>query len=151
MIKAVNPYLNFDGNTEEAFTFYRSVFGGEFLAVTRFRDFGDNPMGVPDDELDKIAHIALALGSDNLLMGTDVLKSMPVTLTTGNNFYITLEAESKEDAERLFEDLSDGGHISMPLQRTEWAETYGICADRFGVQWMVMYTGSVEFSAGQGA
>ena len=148
-MKSANPYLNFPGNTEEAFTFYRSVFGGDFLAVVRFRDFGDNAMGAPESELDRIAHIALPLGETNILMGTDVLGSQGQSLTMGNNFYITLEPESAEEAERLFGSLSGGGRVEMPLQQTEWAEKYGACADRFGVQWMVSYTGSVKFRGGQ--
>lgn len=148
-MKKANPYLNFNGNTEEAFTFYKSVFGGEFLAVFRFKDFGGNPMGAPENELNKIAHIALPLGKDNILMGTDVLESQGRSLTVGNNFYIAIEAESGEEAENLFKTLSAGGQIEMPLQKTEWAEKYGICADKFGVQWMVNYTGSVQFSGGQ--
>jgi PhnB protein len=148
-MKSANPYLNFNGNTEEAFTFYKSVFGGEFLAVIRFKDFGGNQMGVPDSDLDKIAHIALPLGKGNLLMGTDVLESMPVKLTVGNNFYISLEPESGEEAKTLFDALSAGGRVEMPLQKTEWAEKYGSCADKFGVQWMVNYAGSVRFSGGQ--
>jgi PhnB protein len=144
MIKA-HPYLNFDGNTEEAFTFYRSVFGGEFSAVIRFRDFPDNVMGVSESELDKIAHIALPLGEDTLLMATDVVGSMPVALTVGNNFYIAIEPESAEEADTLFNALSAGGRIAMPLQQTEWAEKHGSFADRFGVQWMIDYTGSAEF------
>lgn len=147
-MKAANPYLNFSGNAEEAFTFYRSVFGGDFLGVVRFRDFPDNGMGVPEADLDKIAHIALPLGEGNLLMATDVVGSWK-TPTLGNNFYIHLEAESREEAERLFGALSQGGEIEMPLQATEWAEQYGVCADRFGVQWMVSYTGDVQFTGGQ--
>lgn len=148
-MKAANPYLNFNGNTEEAFTFYKSVFGGEFMGgVRRFRDFGeDNPMGVPEDDLDKVAHIALPLG-DNILMGTDILESLGHSLTVGNNYYITLEPESGEECERVFNALSEGGDIEMPLQKTEWAEKYGICVDRFGIQWMLSYTGNAEFPAG---
>lgn len=145
-MKAVNPYLNFPGNTEEAFDFYRSVFGGEFIAVLRFRDFGENPMGIPEKELDKIAHIALPLGPNNMLMATDVVGEQ--SLSVGNNTYITLEAESSEEADRLFDGLSAGGKVEMPLQRTQWAEKYGICADRYGVQWMVDYTGDVRPQAG---
>lgn len=147
-MKLANPYLNFNGNTEEAFNFYKSVFGGEFLAVIRFRDFPDNGMGVAQDDLEKIAHIALTLGKDNLLMGTDVVDSMRKKLTFGNNFYIAVEPDSGREAGELFDALSAGGRIEMPLQRTEWAEQYGVCEDRFGVQWMVNYTGSVEFGAG---
>jgi PhnB protein len=147
VMKTANPYLNFNGNTEEAFTFYKSVFGGEFLAVVRFKDFGDSSMQVPENELDKIAHIALPLGKDNVLMGTDALESLGQSLKAGNNFYITLEAESAEEAEKLFNALSAGGRVEMPLQKTGWAEKYGSCEDRFGVHWMVGYTGSVRFSA----
>jgi len=150
MIKAANPYLYFDGNTEQAFDFYRSVFGGDFIGVVRFRDFPDNPMGVPEDELDRIANIALPLGSSNVLMGTDIVSSMPLTLNTGNNFDIALEAESAEAAERLYERLSEEGRVLLPLAPTEWAEKYGICADRFDVQWMLMYTGDAQFGSGKG-
>ncbi|MGH7481277.1 MAG: VOC family protein [Longimicrobiales bacterium] len=150
-MKSANPYLNFPGNTEEAFTFYRSVFGGEFAAVVRFSDFSDNSMGVPDADRDKIAHIALPLGPHNMLMATDALDSFPEKYQPGNNFYITLEPESTEEAERLFEALSAGGQVEMALDRTEWAEKYGSCTDRFGVKWMVSYTGSVQFAVGQGA
>jgi PhnB protein len=148
-MKAVNPYLNFNGNTEEAFAFYRSVFGGDFFGLIRYRDFGDNAMGAPDSDLDKIAHVALPLGKDNLLMGTDVLESQGQGFSVGNNVYIHLEADSAEDADRLFSGLAAGGQTQMPLQQTEWAEQYGVCADRFGVQWMVSYTGSVEFPGSQ--
>jgi len=147
-MKTANPYLNFPGNTEEAFTFYKSVFGGEFLDVIRFRDFGDNPMGVPDNELDRIAHISLPVGPGNVLMGTDVLASWQ-PLNVGNNVSITLEAETDEEAATLFDGLSAGGRSKMPLQRTQWAEKYGECADQFGIQWIVMYTGNVEFSLGK--
>ncbi|MDQ3461082.1 MAG: VOC family protein [Deinococcota bacterium] len=145
-MKKVNPYLNFGGNTEEVFAFYKSVFGGEFLSVMRFRDLSDNAMNVPEEDQDKIAHIALPLGKDNMLMGTDTLESLGQSLRVGNNFYLVLEAESAEEAERLFNALSEGGQIEMPLQKTEWAEKYGICADKFGVQWMVDYTGDASFS-----
>jgi PhnB protein len=147
-MKAANPYLNFNGNTEEAFNFYRSVFGGEFLGVVRFRDFGGDGMGVPEADLDKIAHIALPLGENNLLMATDTLPSLGQTLNVGTNSYIYLEVDTEEEAERIFTGLSEGGSSEMPLQKTEWAEKYGVCADRFGVQWMVGYTGDVEFKLG---
>ena len=148
-MKAVNPYLNFPGNTEEAFNFYKSVFGGEFLAVTRFREFGGGAMGMPEADLDKIAHISLPLGAGCILMGTDVTESSPGKLTMGNNVYITLEPDTIDEAQGLFDGLSQGGRIEMPMQRTEWAELYGICADKYGVQWMVNYTGSVQY-AGSG-
>ena len=144
-MKAVNPYLNFKGNTEEAFNFYKSVFGGEFQGVMRFRDFGDNTMGIPEHELDKIAHIALPLGGGALLMATDVVDGMPGTFTVGTNTYIALDPDSADEAERLFDGLAAGGQVQMPLQQTECAEKYGSLVDRFGVQWMVSYAGSVTF------
>lgn len=146
-MQVANPYLNFSGNTEAAFQFYRSVFGGEFTGVVRYRDLPDNEMGVPEAALDKIAHIALPLGSHNVLMGTDVVGSRSGALTVGNNFYITLEADSRDEAERVFSALAEGGGTDMPLQKTGWAEHFGICTDRFGVQWMVSYTGDVEYAA----
>jgi PhnB protein len=143
-MKSANPYLNFPGNTEQAFTHYSTVFGSELIDVLRFSDFGDNEMGIPEHELHKIAHVALPIGSNNLLMGTDTLESSP-PLTNGNNFYVAVETETAEEAERVYTGLSEGGQPVMPLQPTVWAEKYGTCLDRFGVQWMVMYTGNAQF------
>lgn len=145
-MKAVNPYLNFAGNTEEAFRFYQVVFGGE-LQMVRYGDVPDNPMGVPDEDLDRIANVALPLRGDAVLMGTDTLESLGQTLDVGNNVSIALETDSAEEAEKLFGKLSDGGEVMMPLMETEWAETYGMCIDRFGVRWMFNYTGDKAFQA----
>lgn len=142
-----HPYLNFDGTTEEAFRYYAQVFGAEIAGIMRYRDFGDNPMGVPDDELDKVAHAALPLGK-NTLMGTDVLRSDAGAFTVGTNVYISLDAESSDEADRLFEGLSAGGRVEMALQETDWAEKYGMCTDKFGVQWMVNYEGGKRFALG---
>ena len=143
-MKSANPYLNFNGNTEEAFNFYKSVFGGEFLMLVRFKDFPDNGMGASGPDLEKIAHIALPLGGGNMLMATDTIEAFGRKAVMGTNFYITLEPESGEEADRVFNQLSAGGKVEMPLQTTEWAEKYGSCVDKFGVQWMVSYTGSVK-------
>jgi PhnB protein len=97
---------------------------------------------VPEEDLDKIAHIALPLGKDAMIMATDTLESLGQSLTIGNNHYIYLETDAAAEAERLFEGLSEGGRVDMPLQGTEWAEQYGVCTDRFGVQWMIGYTGN---------
>ena len=150
-MKAANPYLNFNGNTEDAFNFYRTVFGGEFLGMLRYRNFGDNAMQAPEGDLDKIAHVALPLGNTNILMGTDVLESLGQTLTVGNNVFFNLEADSDEEAERLFNALAAGGRIAMQLEKTEWAEKYGVCTDQFGVQWMGNYTGDVQFPGSGGS
>ena len=144
-MKAANTYLNFNGNTEEAFNFYRSVFGGEFQAVVRFSDAGGESFGIPAQDLDKIMHIALPIGGNSILMGTDSLESIGQKLNVGNNVYIILDVDSPEEAEKLFDGLSEGGKVEMPLNKTEWAERYGICADKYGVQWMVNYTGNVQF------
>lgn len=144
-MKAVNPYINFDGTTEEAFKFYQSVFGGE-LQIVRYKDMADN-MGANGEDLNKIANIALPLNANAMLMGTDVLESMGQKLTAGNNFSITLETDSAEEAVELFDKLSKGGKVQMPLMQTEWAEKYGDFIDKFGIHWMINYTGNVEFSA----
>lgn len=145
-MKLANPYLNFNGRTLEAFEFYKSVFKTEFTGpALRFRDFGDNAMNVPENEMDFIAHVALPLGGDNLLMGSDVPSTQPA-LNVGNNIHIMLEAESAEEADRVFTALAEGGTVEMPLSQTEWAEKYGVLRDRFGIQWAMNFTGSVVFT-----
>ncbi len=139
-MKTAHPYLYFKGNTEEAFQFYQSVFDVELMDVLRFGDIEGNPMNVSDTDRDKIAHIGLPLGNV-FLMGTDVIDSMDQSLTIGNNFYITLEPDSAEEAETVFHRLSEGGTIQVPLKKEFWAEKYGMCTDKFGVQWMVSYEG----------
>ena len=135
---AINPYLNFNGNTEEAFNFYKSVFGGEFLSLMRFKDNPDcGQMSESDKE--RIMHIALPIGKSDAIMATDSLESMGQKLTIGNNFYIALAPDSKEEAERLFNGLSAGGKIEVPLQDMFWGAYFGAFADKFGVQWMVNY------------
>jgi PhnB protein len=143
-VKVANPYLNFPGHTEEAFTYYRSIFGGEFTNVTRFRDMGGNEMGIPESDLDRIANIGLPLGPNNLLMGTDTVTGW-APITMGTNYYIALETDTAEEAQRVFSALGQGGTIEMAMQPTAWAEQYGSLKDRYGVQWMVMYTGAVQF------
>lgn len=144
MISIVNPYLNFNGNAKEAFDHYRSVFGGEIAFAVRFRDF-PGQMGVGEADLDKMAHIALPIGKGQMLMASDVSGQYGANFKIGNNTYIHIEADSTADAQRVFDGLSAGGKTEMPLSKTEWAESYGICVDKFGVQWMVSYTGDVKF------
>ncbi|MFA6958095.1 MAG: VOC family protein [Thermoanaerobaculia bacterium] len=145
-MSSVNLYLNFDGNTEEAFDFYRGVFGQEYQLLVRFRDFPAHAACVDEAQLDKIAHVALPLGNGTVLMGTDVVDRARNAFVVGTNVYIHLDTDSEGEANRLFAALSDGGSVQMPLARTEWAEAYGVCADRFGVQWMVNHTGRVRFA-----
>ena len=135
----LNPYLNFAGNTEEAFTFYRSVFGGEFTTLQRFKDTPEAGR-VPEKEKDILMHVSLPLGKVNSLMATDALDSMGHKLIVGNNIQLSLEAESKDEAEKLFKGLSAGGKVTMPLKDTFWGAYFGMLVDRFGIQWLVNYT-----------
>jgi PhnB protein len=134
----VNPYLNFLGNTEEAFNFYRSVFGGEFVGLQRFKDTPEADKLSAADQ-DKIMHVALPIGSSTILMGTDALESMGHTLTLGNNLSLAIGAESKEEAEKIFHGLAEGGEVEMPLQDTFWGAYFGMTADKFGIKWMVNF------------
>jgi len=134
----VNPYLNFNGNTEEAFNFYKSIFGGEFRTVMRFKD---NPQcaDMSDADKERIMHIALPIGNNTVLMATDSLESLGQKLTVGNNFYICLSPHSKEEADRLFNELSADGKVEMPIQDMFWGSYWGSLTDKFGVQWMIDY------------
>jgi PhnB protein len=135
----LNPYLNFAGNTEEAFIFYRSVFGGDFTTLQRFKDTPEAGR-VPEKEKDMLMHVSLPVGKVNSLMATDALDSMGHKLIVGNNIQLSLEAESKDEAEKLFKGLSAGGKVTMPLKDTFWGAYFGMLVDRFGIQWLVNYT-----------
>lgn len=134
-----NPYLNFPGHTEAAFELYKSVFGGEFVTLQRFKD---TPVAdrVPAGEKEKIMHVSLPIGKGNILMGTDALESMGHRVTFGNNFCISIEADSKEQAKRYFDGLSVGGKIEHPLKDEFWGAYFGILTDKFGTRWMINYT-----------
>ncbi|MBD1363681.1 VOC family protein [Mucilaginibacter sp. ZT4R22] len=131
-----NPYLNFLGNTEEAFNFYKSVFGGEFTFLQRFKDTPHGGQMSPEDQ-EKIMHVALPLGRNTTLMGTDALEAFGHTLTFGNNFSIAFTPDNLEDAHRFFNGISEGGVVQMPLEKMFWGAWFGQCTDKFGLQWMV--------------
>jgi PhnB protein len=136
----INPYLNLNGNTEEAFNFYKSVFGGEFAAVMRFGETpGCDEMPIAETDKNKIMHIALPIGNSNILMATDSLESMGQTLIEGNNHSIAISAESREEADQLFNGLSAGGKAEMPMADAFWGDYFGMLQDKFGVRWMVSY------------
>lgn len=140
----INPYLNFQGNAEEAFNFYQSVFGGEYVGgITRFRDSpeADN---ISEEDKNKVMHIALPIGKGNILMASDSLESMDQRVIQGNNLYISIQTDSKEEADRLYDGLSAGGVIEMELQNTFWGDYFGMFTDKFGVKWMVSYNNSRE-------
>jgi PhnB protein len=138
-MKAINPYLNFPGNSEEAFNFYRSVFGGEFLNIQRFKDTPEGPK-VSEKEKDMLMHISLPVGKGNVMMATDTLDSLGQKLTVGNNITLSIETESKAEAEKIFNGLSAGGKVTMPLQDTFWKAYFGMVNDKYGIHWMVSYT-----------
>ena len=142
----INPYLNFKGNTEEAFNFYKSVFGTEFTALSRFKDVpesaGCDGFGVGENEKDKIMHIALPIGNGNVLMATDVLESMSENFTVGDNISLSLDTESREETDRLFNALSEGGTHIMPPADAFWGAYFGMCVDQFGIRWMFNYDGN---------
>ena len=139
-MKSINPYLNFPGNTEEAFNFYRKIFGGDFFGgINRFKDApGTGNLSASDKE--KVMHIGLQMGKGNYLMATDALESMGHKVTFGSNFYIAIDAESREEADKLFKGLSEGGKIEMPMADQFWGDYFGSLADKFGVRWMVIYS-----------
>ena len=135
----INPYLNFKGNAEEAFNFYKTVFGGEFAMVMRFKEVpAEAGSNAPEDQ-DKIMHIALPLGKGNVLMASDVVGDMCNSLTEGNNVTLSLSTESKEEADELYKKLSAGGNVTMPIGDTFWGAYFGMATDKFGINWMISY------------
>lgn len=137
---SINPYLTFNGNAEEAFNFYKSVFGGEFAGpgINRFKDTpGCEHMSAEDQQ--KVMHVALPIGNGDLLMASDYVEGMGAPFTSGNNFSIAVQPETEEEARRLFNGLSEGGNVAMQLDKTSWAALFGMLTDKFGIQWMVNY------------
>ncbi|MFN8430263.1 MAG: VOC family protein [Spirosomataceae bacterium] len=134
----INPHINFNGNAEEAFNFYKSVFGGEFSKITRFKDIASEDFPVPAHEAEKIMHIALPIGP-TFLMGNDVPEIMGKTNENENRSKISISAESKEEAERLYNGLSAGGQIEMPLEESPWGSSFAMFRDKYGIEWMVEF------------
>ena len=135
----INPYIHFNGNAEEAFTFYQSVFGGEFANIVRFKDMNFEGFEMNENEANKIMHIALPIGKHNILMGSDTPQSMGKHNEQETRTKISVGAESKAEADRLFNGLSAGGTVIMPREKTFWGAYCGMFADKFGVHWMVNF------------
>lgn len=135
----INPHINFNGNAEEAFTFYKSVFGGTFTNVVRFKDLGNTEHPISKEEENKIMHIALPIGNC-MLMGNDVPEFMGRTNENENRSKIVITAESREEADKLFNGLSAGGQIEMPIGDSPWGSYFGMFRDKYGVEWMVDFT-----------
>lgn len=136
----VNIYLTFNGNCEEAFNFYKSVFGGDFLFIGRFKDMpADSGKPVSAEDVDKIMHVSLPISKETMLMGSDTGSEWASNYTRGNNFSISIITDSKDEADRLFGGLSSDGQVTMPLRKTFWEEYFGMLTDKFGINWMVSY------------
>ncbi len=133
----LNTYLTFNKGCREAFEFYRSVFGGDFLFI---QTYGDGPpdMQVPEDERARVMHVSLQIGS-SVLMGSDTCSSFGPPPQVGNNFSITVSPDSKDDADRLLAGLSEGGKTAMPMADTFWGAYFGMCVDKFGIRWQVNF------------
>lgn len=142
----VNPYLQFNGNCEEAFSFYQSVFGGEFLHVGRFGDMPSQDGAPPLNEEDKrkIMHISLPISDETLLMGSDTFGDWAAQFVVGSNFSVSITTDSRANADRLFDGLSAGGQVIMAMNQTFWGSYFGMFADKFGVNWMISFDVSKE-------
>jgi PhnB protein len=132
---SINPYLNFSGQCEAAFNFYKSVFGGEFDSFQRFNEVpGENPL--PPEEEKYVMHVSLPIGKDYYLMGSDQPSSMG-SVTVGSNVQISIQTDNDAETDRLFNGLSAGGQVTMPLEKTFWGARFGMFIDKFGIQWMI--------------
>ena len=140
----VNTYLTFNGNCEEAFNFYKSAFGGEFTYVGRYKDMpaGEHPVSPDDGE--KIMHISLPISKETFLMGSDTGGEWATNFSQGNNFSISINTDSKEEADRLFNGLSSGGKVGMPMNQTFWGDYFGMLTDKFAINWMVSFNANPQ-------
>lgn len=134
---AVNPYLTFNGTCEEAFNFYKSVFGGEFPYAGKFSDM-PSEYPIAESEKNKIMHISLPIGN-TVLMGSDAVEGFGGVPKIGDNFSVSINTDSEEEATRIFNGLSAGGKVTMPLDKTFWGALFGMFTDKFGINWMVNY------------
>ncbi len=139
----INPWINFNGNAEEALTFYKSVFGGEFTKIIRFKDLASTEFPVAEKEENKIMHIALPISKDNILIANDVPEFMGKVNENENRSKIVISTESKEEADRLFNGLSAGGEMEGPMGDSPWGTYAGMFRDKYGIEWII------EFSPGK--
>lgn len=136
----INPYIHFNGNAEEAFTFYKSVFGGDFAKVMRYKEIASAEYPIAENDGNRIMHISLPIGKTDMLLASDVLAVMGQVTENDNRNTISVSAESLEEADKLFDGLSAGGKIEMPIAAGPLGSYFGMFADKFGIQWMVDYT-----------
>lgn len=132
----VNPYITFKGTCEDAFNFYKSVFGGEFQYIGRFGEMPDGDK-MPEEAKNLIMHVSLPISNETILMGSDSSEAFGQVTTVGNNISVSINTDSKEEATRIFNGLSEGGKVTMPLELTFWGAFFGMFTDKFGINWMV--------------
>ena len=138
-MRAINPWINFNGNAEEAFTFYRSVFGGEFVNIVRFKDLATTEFPVAEPEANKLMHIALPIGKHNVLIANDVPEFMGRVNENENRSKIAVAAESREEADKIFNGLSAGGDVEGPIGESPWGTYAGMFRDKYGIEWIVEF------------
>ncbi len=138
-MRAINPWINFNGNAEEAFTFYRSVFGGEFTKVTRFKDLSGSGINIPDEEAEKIMYIGLPLGKNNVLVANDIPSALGKVSETENRSKIYVIADSREEADHIFTGLSAGGDVEGPIGDSPWGTYAGMFRDKYGIEWIIEF------------
>ncbi len=138
----INPHIHFNGNTEEAFDFYKSVFGGSYTRIVRYKDLSSIGYAFPENELNKIMHITLLIGASSVLTGSDVPDILGKVNENENRSKITINAESKEEADSLFNGLSVGGDIECPIDNSPWDSYFGALRDKYGIEWMIEFTGT---------
>lgn len=138
-MKTINPWINFNGNAEEAFTFYKSVFGGEFTQVVRLRDLAGPEFSVADKDANKIMQIVLPIGSSNVLIGNDVPEFMGKVNENENRSKIHVDTDSKEEADKIFNGLSVGGQVEAPMSDSPWGTYFSMFRDKYGIEWVVEF------------
>jgi PhnB protein len=143
-MRTINPWINFNGNAEEAFTFYRSVFGGEFTKVIRFKDLASDEFQVPESEANKIMTIVLPLGNHNALIANDVPDFMGPVNESENRSKIAVSAESREEADHIFNGLSAGGAVEGPIGDSPWGTYAGMFRDKYGIEWIVEFDPNIN-------
>ncbi|WP_316843931.1 VOC family protein [Pedobacter psychrodurus] len=138
-MRTINPWINFNGNAEEAFNFYQSVFGGKFTKIIRFKDLASDDFQVPENEANKIMHISLPIGKHNVLIANDVPEFMGRVNENENRSKISISAESREEADKVFNGLSAGGTIEGPIGDSPWGTYAGMFRDKYGIEWIVEF------------
>jgi PhnB protein len=135
----ITPHIHFNGNTEEAFEFYKSIFGGSFKRIVRFKDLSSMGIELPEEECNKIMHISLPIGGSSVLTGSDVPDILGKVSETENRSKITVTAESKDEADAIFNGLSAGGNVEFPIDNSPWGSYFGALRDKYGIEWMIEF------------